>query len=177
MFHTPHPDLNEEERNLLGIAPEECLRRAVQRGVLSLDQIIEDLTPHAAAVLRSIVTGERLPAPEPSQAEAPSSRETQPRRGPSLGAALYSLLNGEGAPEPSREEASSPPESKPADLPEVATARDALRQADYQSLGAWPGLQRAVDEGLLTASEALGVANAIDLSLGRYMTGILYAAP
>ena len=140
MFHTPHPDLNEEERAVLGIAPEACLRRAVQRGVLSLDCITEHLSPHTAAVVRSIVAGER-------------------------------------APEPSVEEAFSPPKSEPANLPEVATAPDARWQADYQSLGAWPGLQRAVDEDLLTPGEALGVANTTDRSLGRYMTGPLYAAP
>jgi hypothetical protein len=146
--------------------------------VLSLDQITEDLTPRAAAVVRNIATGERLPTPDPSQVGPLRSQETRPGKTPALGAALYSMLTGERAPEPSgEEEALSPLESEPADLPEVARARDARWQANYQSLGAWPGLRRAVDEGMLTASEALGVANAIDRGLGRYMTGTLYAAP
>jgi hypothetical protein len=177
MFHTPHPDLKEEERALLGTAPEACLRSAVQRGVVSLDQITKHLLPHAAAVVRSIAAEERLRAPDPSQAAPSSPPETRPRKPLSLGAALHGIFTGERAPDSSGEKASSPPETTPTDQPAVATARDARWRAEYESLGVWPGLQRAVDEGMLTASEALGVANAIDRSLGRYMTGTLYAAP
>ena len=61
MLDTPNPALNEEERALLGSAPEECLRHAIRRGALSLDQVTERLSPRVAAVVRSIATGERLP--------------------------------------------------------------------------------------------------------------------
>jgi hypothetical protein len=45
----PNPALNEEEVALLIHQPEECLRRAVQRGAISLDQVTEELAPHVAA--------------------------------------------------------------------------------------------------------------------------------
>ena len=71
MLDTPNPALNEEERALMGSAPEECLRHAVRRGALPLNQITERLSPRVAAVVRSIATGERLPElaerKEPSQ--------------------------------------------------------------------------------------------------------------
>jgi len=63
MPDTPNPALNEEERALLNTAPEECLRYAVRRGALPLDQIVERLSPRVAAVVRSVATGERLPEP------------------------------------------------------------------------------------------------------------------
>ncbi len=61
MLHSPNPALNEEERELLDLAPEECLQHAIRRGALSLDQVTERLSPRVAAVVRSIATGERLP--------------------------------------------------------------------------------------------------------------------
>jgi hypothetical protein len=177
MFHTPHPDLNEEERTLLGSAPEECLRHAVQRGVFSLDAITERLTPRAAAVVRSIVTEERPPTPGTPFARVLNPQETQPGKPPSLGAALHSIAAGEHMPESSGEEELSRSESGSDEQSRREVSHDARRQADYESLAAWPGLQNAVDEGILTAGEALGVANTIDGTLGRYMTGTLYAAP
>ena len=60
--------LNEEEQALLNPQPEECLRHAVARGALQLDQITEGLAPHIAAVVRSIATGERLVASEAAPA-------------------------------------------------------------------------------------------------------------
>jgi hypothetical protein len=48
---------------------------------------------------------------------------------------------------------------------------------EYHSLGAWPSLQRAVDDGELTVGEALDLAQTIDRALGRYLTGTRYAAP
>ena len=69
--HKPNLILNDEEQELLGTAPEGCLRRVVARGALPLDQITESLPPRVAAALRSIVTGERLAAldvePEPER--------------------------------------------------------------------------------------------------------------
>jgi hypothetical protein len=180
MFHTPHPDLNEEERTLLGSAPEECLRHAVQRGAFSLDAITEHLTPRAAAVVRSIVTEERPPVPAPPLARTLNTDETGPGKSLPLGAALHSIATGERVPESfgeSGEEELSRSESRSAGQPRSEASQDVRWQANYESLGAWPGLQNAVDEGILTAGEALGVANTIDRTLGRYMTGTLYAAP
>jgi hypothetical protein len=180
MFHTPHPDLNEEERALLGSAPEECLRHAVQRGVFSLDAITEHLTPRAAAVVRSIATEERTPAPGPPPAPTLNGQETRPGRAPSLGAALHGIAAGAYVPESSGEsgeEECSRTQSRSAERPGCEVVHDARWQANYESLVVWPGLQNAVDEGILTAGEALGVANTIDGTLGRYMTGTLYAAP
>jgi hypothetical protein len=62
MFRTPNPALDEKEQGLLHSAPEECLRHAVQRGAVALDEGL--LSPRVVAVLQSIVTGERLSLPE-----------------------------------------------------------------------------------------------------------------
>lgn len=71
LLDAPNPDLN-EERALLGSAPEECVQRAVRRGALPLDQIIGRLSPRVAAIVRSIATGERLPElPEREEASQP----------------------------------------------------------------------------------------------------------
>ena len=53
----------DDEQKLLVSDPEECFRRAVQRGALSLDQLSRDLPPRVAAAVRSIAAGERLPPP------------------------------------------------------------------------------------------------------------------
>jgi len=87
MLHTPHPDLNEEERALLPDAPEQTLRRAVQRGALSLDPVMEQLPPRAAAVVRNMIIGERppmergLPTPESEPAGRVEAEELQTLRG------------------------------------------------------------------------------------------------
>lgn len=62
MAHRTSPILNDEERELLDAAPEECLRHIVQRGALPLDQVTDDLPPRVAAAVRSIAIGERLAA-------------------------------------------------------------------------------------------------------------------
>jgi hypothetical protein len=127
-----------------------------------LDQLVASLSPHGGTVLRSIVTGEPLRPPgEPS----------------ALGAALRSIVSGERAPELSEEETPSPQEIAPARRLGLEEQLAASWESDYQSLAAWPGLQRAVDEGILAPVEALGVAHQIDGILGRYMTGTRYAAP
>ena len=154
--------LNEEELALLDSDPEACLQHAVRRGALSLDQITASLSPRAGAVVRSIAAGERLSAPgKPS----------------SLGAAPRSIVAGERVPGSSTEEAVSAPEGTSAQRPGLEEQLVASWQAHYQSLAAWPGLQDAVDEAVLTPVEALAVAHHIDGTLGRYMTGTRYAAP
>lgn len=72
----PNQLLNDQERALLEDTPEECLRRVVDRGALSLDQISEGLEPRIAAVVRSLATGERVDWP-PELAE----RDEAGRRG------------------------------------------------------------------------------------------------
>ena len=65
MIHELNPILNKKEQELLNDAPEECLRHAVGRDALSLDQITAALSPQVAAAVRSIVTGERFPTLDP----------------------------------------------------------------------------------------------------------------
>ena len=78
MLDIPNPALNEEERALLNLAPEECVRHAIRRGALPLDQITERLSPRVAAIVRSVATGERLPElnerEETSQPPPPGKR-------------------------------------------------------------------------------------------------------
>jgi hypothetical protein len=62
---------DDDEQKLLESDPEECFRRAVRRGALSLDQFSRDLPPRVAAAVRSIAAGERLPA---SSADADPAR-------------------------------------------------------------------------------------------------------
>jgi hypothetical protein len=64
MLGEPNPTLNEKERALVDSAPEECLRRAAQRGALALDEMLSNLSPRLAAVVQSIATGERVSLPE-----------------------------------------------------------------------------------------------------------------
>jgi hypothetical protein len=177
MFHAPHPDLNEEERALLGVAPEQCLRRAVQRGALSLDHITEQLTPRAAAVVRSMVTEERSPAPNVSPTHVPNAQETQPVEPLSMGAALRRIVIGDREPESSVEEVSSPSGDSSADRAEPEEAHNARWRATYEGLDVWPSLQHAVDEGTVNVYEAMAIAQTIDHTLGRYTTGTRYAAP
>jgi hypothetical protein len=60
MLSEPNPALNEEEQALVDSAPEKCLRQAVQRGALALDDMSTKLSPRVAAVVQSIATGERI---------------------------------------------------------------------------------------------------------------------
>ena len=68
MLSEPNPILNEKEQSLVDSAPEECLRHAVQRGALALDEMLSNLSPNLsprlAAVVQSIATGERISRPE-----------------------------------------------------------------------------------------------------------------
>lgn len=64
MLGEPNPTLNEKEQALVDSAPEECLRHAVQRGALTLDEVSPGLSPRVVAVVQSIATGERVSLPE-----------------------------------------------------------------------------------------------------------------
>jgi hypothetical protein len=70
MLNNPNPLLNDEEAALLADSPEECLRRAVGRAALSLDEITVGLPSQVAAAIRGIVTGER---PAALRAAAPAA--------------------------------------------------------------------------------------------------------
>ena len=178
----PNPILNEEELDLLGDAPEDCLRHVVQRGALSLDHVTEGLSPRVTAVLRSIVTGERSPAlpaegsePEWSVAgrnEQPS-RQRQETTGPppqhaGLGYMLVQMQQAMGHP------------------PTEAQGKQAQTATDQgvegpplmrDQLTAHPQILDMVDRRVLTSQEAWQAVHAIDRILGRYLTGTLYAAP
>jgi hypothetical protein len=68
MLSEPNPALNEKEQALVNSAPEECLRHAVQRGALALDEALSNLwpnlSPRVAAVVQGIAAGERVSLPE-----------------------------------------------------------------------------------------------------------------
>jgi hypothetical protein len=160
--HTSNPPLSEAELKLLHTAPEECLRHVVQRGALSLDQVTEGLSPQVTAVLRSIVTGERSPAPP--------DKEPEPER-------LATDLNEQYLRQP-LEALGRPPTAA-----EVQTAQPAMERRtaglplERHQLSAHPQILDMVDRQILTPEEASQAVYAIDLALGRYLTGTLYAAP
>ena len=148
MLNSPNPALNEEEAALLSSQPEECLRRAVQRGAISLDQATEELSPRVAAAVRSTVTGERLPA----SPELPEEL-------------LRSFEQARGHP---------PAES---DLERMREFERMQTEQAQKILAPYPQLQRLLDEQTLNGAEATAAAHAIDHILGRYLTGTRYAAP
>jgi hypothetical protein len=154
MPNSPNLVLNEEEAALLTSQPEECLRRAVQRGAISLDRVTEALSPRVAAAVRSIVTSERLPTP-PSESSFPDLPEELIR---------------------SFEQTQGPPPTE-VDLERM---REFVRMQTVQAqevLTPYPQLQRLLDEEALSGAEATAAAHAIDHILGRYLTGTRYAAP
>jgi hypothetical protein len=148
MLHNPNPVLNQEEAALLDLQPEECFRHAVQRGAISLDQVTEELAPHVAATVRSIITGERLPAP-PEPSEEMIRKFGQARGHPPTEADLEKMR----------------------EFVQIQTARAQTILAPY------PRLQRLLEEQVLDGGGAIEAANAIDRVLGRYLTGTRYAAP
>ena len=148
MLDTPNPALNEEETALLTSQPEECLRLAVQRGAILLDRVTEELSPRVAAAVRSIVTGERIPAP-PELSEELIRQFEQARGHPPTEAELERMRDFE---------------------------RMQTEQAQ-KVLSPYPQLQRLLDEQALSGAEATAAAHAIDHALGRYLTGTRYAAP
>ena len=178
----PNPILNEEELDLLGNAPEDCLRHVVQRGALSLDHVTEGLSPRVTAILQSIVTGERSPA-LPAEGDElewlPAGRNQQPSRqrqettGPppqhaGLGYMLVQMQQAMGHPP-------TEAQGKPA---QPATDRDIEGSSPVRNqLAAHPQILDMVDRQVLTPNEAWQAVHAIDRILGRYLTGTLYAAP
>lgn len=148
MVNNPNPALNKEEVALLAPQPEECFRRAVQRGAISLDRMIEELAPHVAAAVRSIVTGERLPT-SPELPEELTHQFEQARGHPPTEAELEQMRG---------------------------FVRAQTEQAQ-EILTPYPHLRHLLDEQMLTGGGAIAAANAIDHILGRYLTGTLYAAP
>lgn len=154
MLNSPNPTLNEEEAALLTSQPEECLRRVVQRGAISLDQVTEALSPRAAAAVRSIVTGERLPAP-PGKRSFPDLPEELVR---------------------SFEQARGHPPAE-ADLERMREFERMQTEQAQKILAPYPQLQRLLGEQALSGAEATAAAHAIDHILGRYLTGTRYAAP
>jgi hypothetical protein len=154
MLNTPNPVLNEEEAALLTPQPEECLRRAVQRGAISLDQVTEELAPHVAAAVCSIVTGERLPVP-PDGAPFPEPTGEQIRK----------FEQARGHP---------PTEAELEQMHEFVRMQTEQAQ---KVLAPYPQLQRLLEEQILDEGGAIAAANAIDHALGRYLTGTRYAAP
>jgi hypothetical protein len=152
MIHRLSPILNDEERKLLNTAPEECLRRVVQRGALPLNQITDDLPPRVAAAVWSIATGERLAAL------------------PRVAAAVRSIAAGERLANLDVKDVAdqSPRRSK--------TAFWSYEEA-RNTLPGHPQLVCMLDEQILTPDEALEAAQAIDHILGRYLTGTKYAVP
>jgi hypothetical protein len=148
MLDTPNPALNEEETALLTSQPEECLRLAVQRGAISLDRMTEEMSPRVAAAVRSVVTGERLPA----SPELPEEliRQFEQARG-------------------------HPPTE--VDLEQMREFERMQTEQAQKILTPYPQLQRLLDEQTLSGVEATAAAHAIDHILGRYLTGTRYAAP
>jgi hypothetical protein len=148
MLSNPHPALNKEEIELLALQPEECFRRAVRRGAISLDQVTEPLSPHVAAAVRSIVTGERLPAP--SELFEEMVRKFEQARGRPL---------------------------TEAELEQIRGFMQMQEPHAQEMLAPYPHLRHLLDEQMLNGGGAIAAANAIDRVLGRYLTGTLYAAP
>ena len=148
MVNNPNPTLNKEEVALLSPQPEECFRRSVQRGAISLDQVTGELAPHVAAAVRSVVTGERLPA------------------SPELPEELIHQF----------EQARGHPPTE-ADLEQMRGFVRAQTEQAQETLAPYPHLRHLLDEQMLTGGGAIAAANAIDRVLGRYLTGTLYAAP
>ncbi len=152
MLDTSTPILNDEEKALLEGRPEECLRRAVARSALSLDQVAAGLPPHVATAVRGIVTGERPPAPGQHPAPPPARDEG---RG-DLRWLQARIDRGEWQ----------------------RLERKRTAEAAHDCLGlAYPSLDRLLADELLTPDEAMEAAHSVDAALGRYTTGTRYAAP
>ena len=57
----PRLELDQREQGLRDLDPEACVRQAIRRGALSLDEVTASLPPRIAAALRSVAAGERPP--------------------------------------------------------------------------------------------------------------------
>ena len=103
-----------------------------------------------------------------------SLNQVTQRLPPHVATAVRSIATGERLaaravePEPEKDGAESPTRS--------STASWSYEGA-RNTLSGHPQLVRMLDEQVLTPDEALEAAQAIDRTLGRYMTGTRYAAP
>lgn len=150
MFPEPNPLLSEEEQALLDRAPEECFRRAVERGAFSLEELAADLSPRIALVLQCIASGERLP-PLPETEAAPGTLRSP--------------------------EVQEPPDG-PVERAEAGPSSEEQRRSWAQfALQAHPLLLEWLESRLLNSDEAMEAAYTIDDRLGRYPTGTRYAVP
>ena len=151
MLQPPNPVLNEKELELLDDAPEACLRQAVRRGALSLDEITTGLSPRVAAAVQRVAAGER-PATRSGGSAQDLGAADQFRGGIDRGddLALPTTLE------------------EPGGWEEEWTRR---------ALSPYSELAHLLDEQNLTPAEAMTAAHAIDHALGRYLTGTRYAAP
>jgi hypothetical protein len=159
MLHLPNPALNEEELELLDDAPGACLRQAVRRGALSLDEITAGLSPQVAAAVQHVAASER-----PATRSVPPARSPGASRG--LGEQLFRRLKG-------GDDAAPPAAEPPAPEGSGGEETEWVRHA----LSPYAELAELLNEQSLTPLEAMAAAHAIDHALGRYLTGTRYAAP
>jgi hypothetical protein len=155
MLHLPTFELENGEADLLDNAPELLLRRAVARNAVSLDRIAVDLPPRSAAAVRAIAAGERSALLEEDEIpflEEPTMFE--------FGVAAEEDQTSADA----RELGDQIPQD----------ADDWIRRTLSQP---YPQLLELVDEDALSPDEAMQAAHQIDGLLGRYLTGMRYAAP
>jgi hypothetical protein len=199
-----NPLLNEAERVLCVIAPEECLRSMAARGALTLGSDLAGLSPQVVEAVRVIAAGERLmPDGEGlgSQEgdygtmvrtiEAPPPAGEQPMAGPDwIGTfadrypefvrrfetlpavsaeALKAPLPTRGGPAVPAEALKAPPR----------TGEESPRPPDWVRAfaSAFPHVFSLLEQGRMTAHEAIATIRAIDSFLGNYPTGARYAAP
>ncbi|MGD2148206.1 MAG: hypothetical protein PVH41_16060 [Anaerolineae bacterium] len=72
----PRLVLDQKEQALRDLDPEACLRHAIRRGALSLDEVTASLPPRIAAALRSVAAGERPPSYSPIAARTDPAGES-----------------------------------------------------------------------------------------------------
>ena len=68
--------LDRKEQTLRDPDPEACMRHAIRRGALSLDEVTASLSPRIAAALRSVAAGERPPTSSPIAARTGPAGES-----------------------------------------------------------------------------------------------------
>lgn len=103
--------------------------------------------------------------------------EATARLSPRIAAVIRSIATGERLtaldPETTR---SIGAQLTPPDRPQ-SRERSQERETTRKVLAGHPQLTQMLDERILGPGEALGIAQALDTILGRYMTGTKYAAP
>jgi hypothetical protein len=155
MLHMPAFELENGEADLLDNAPELLLRRAVARDAVSLDRIAADLPPRSAAAVRAVASGERPALLEVE--EIPFLEELAVFE---FGAAAEEDQTSSGA--------------RGVEDQDQADDDDWISRTLSQP---YPQLLDLVYQKSLTPDEALQAAHQIDGLLGRYPTGMRYAAP